>query len=235
MSQLKRMSAPQRYRPISAETVTTAKVDFSTLSLDGQSTLFSSAIRSFVCLLIVEITGVHLPGLCGMASREKGGRGDRFRTRDLRIWNPLLYQLSYSPAGCPKEPGGAGPPPETGLLGFSVWLVPTAGTAEFFELQLARGGLFVLGRAVVLPFAFCTLQMDYVAHGEVPLQNPHSITSSTRPEPTVRPPSRMANLRPFSMAMGHISSTVSVTLSPGITISRPSSRVMEPVTSVVRK
>ncbi len=26
------------------------------------------------------------------------GRGIRVRTRDLRIWNPLLYQLSYTPA-----------------------------------------------------------------------------------------------------------------------------------------
>ena len=25
------------------------------------------------------------------------GRGTRIRTRDLRIWNPLLYQLSYTP------------------------------------------------------------------------------------------------------------------------------------------
>ena len=28
---------------------------------------------------------------------EKYGRGTRTRTRDLRIWNPLLYQLSYTP------------------------------------------------------------------------------------------------------------------------------------------
>lgn len=26
-----------------------------------------------------------------------GGRGDRIRTRDLRFWRPLLYQLSYTP------------------------------------------------------------------------------------------------------------------------------------------
>ena len=32
------------------------------------------------------------------AEREgKSGRGTRTRTRDLRIWNPLLYQLSYTP------------------------------------------------------------------------------------------------------------------------------------------
>ena len=57
----------------------------------------------------------------------------------------------------------------------------------------------------------------------------------TRPAPTVRPPSRMAKRRPSSMAMGFCSSTVMVVLSPGMTISVPSGRVIEPVTSVVRK
>jgi hypothetical protein len=57
----------------------------------------------------------------------------------------------------------------------------------------------------------------------------------TRPEPTVRPPSRMAKPRPSSMAIGWISATVISVLSPGITISVPSGRVMTPVTSVVRK
>ena len=57
----------------------------------------------------------------------------------------------------------------------------------------------------------------------------------TRPEPTVRPPSRMAKSRPSSMAMGEMSSTVISVLSPGMHISTPSGRVMVPVTSVVRK
>ena len=43
----------------------------------------------------------------------------------------------------------------------------------------------------------------------------------TRPAPTVRPPSRMANRRPSSMAIGAMSSTVISVLSPGITISVP--------------
>src|SRR5687767_9225288 len=58
---------------------------------------------------------------------------------------------------------------------------------------------------------------------------------TTRPAPTVRPPSRMAKRRPSSMAIGLPSSTVIVVLSPGMTISVPSGSVMEPVTSVVRK
>src|SRR4051794_4080157 len=57
----------------------------------------------------------------------------------------------------------------------------------------------------------------------------------TRPAPTVRPPSRMANRRPSSMAMGWMSSTVISVLSPGMTISVPEGRVTTPVTSVVRK
>ena len=57
----------------------------------------------------------------------------------------------------------------------------------------------------------------------------------TRPAPTVRPPSRMANRRPSSMAIGLISSTVISVLSPGMHISVPSGSVTAPVMSVVRK
>ncbi len=57
----------------------------------------------------------------------------------------------------------------------------------------------------------------------------------TWPAPTVRPPSRMANFRPSSMATGWISATSMRVLSPGMTISVPSGRVTTPVTSVVRK
>jgi len=59
----------------------------------------------------------------------------------------------------------------------------------------------------------------------------------TTPEPTVRPPSRMAKRRPSSMATGmpSISSTVTFTLSPGMHISTPAGSATLPVTSVVRK
>jgi hypothetical protein len=59
--------------------------------------------------------------------------------------------------------------------------------------------------------------------------------SVTCPAPTVRPPSRMANFRPFSIAIGWINLTVSEVLSPGITISVPEGSSTSPVTSVVRK
>ena len=63
----------------------------------------------------------------------------------------------------------------------------------------------------------------------------YSTTSVTTPAPTVRPPSRIAKRSSRSIAIGVISSTSSATLSPGITISRPSGSVTRPVTSVVRK
>ena len=63
----------------------------------------------------------------------------------------------------------------------------------------------------------------------------YSMISATTPEPTVRPPSRIANRCVLSIAIGVISSTVISTLSPGITISVPLGRFATPVTSVVRK
>src|SRR5690606_11567605 len=60
-------------------------------------------------------------------------------------------------------------------------------------------------------------------------------TAVTTPAPTVRPPSRIANRRPSSIAIGLINSTDNSTLSPGITISTPSGNEHTPVTSVVRK
>src|SRR3990172_294495 len=64
---------------------------------------------------------------------------------------------------------------------------------------------------------------------------PYAIILVTTPAPTVFPPSLTANLTPSSMAIGVISSTSSVTLSPGITISVPPGSVATPVTSVVLK
>ena len=52
----------------------------------------------------------------------------------------------------------------------------------------------------------------------------YSITSVTTPEPTVLPPSLIANLSPSSIAIGVISSISMTTLSPGMHISVPSGR-----------
>jgi hypothetical protein len=63
----------------------------------------------------------------------------------------------------------------------------------------------------------------------------YSVIFETTPAPTVRPPSRIAKRRPCSIAMGAMSSTLNLRLSPGITISVPSGSSTVPVTSVVRK
>ena len=63
----------------------------------------------------------------------------------------------------------------------------------------------------------------------------YSMIVATRPDPTVRPPSRIAKVRPCSIAIGWISSIVISTLSPGMHISVPSGSSQTPVTSVVRK
>lgn len=70
----------------------------------------------------------------------------------------------------------------------------------------------------------CSLLIEY-----------YSITVATRPDPTVRPPSRIANVRPWLIAIGWISSIVISMLSPGMHISVPSGRLQTPVTSVVLK
>src|ERR1035438_9280910 len=48
------------------------------------------------------------------------------------------------------------------------------------------------------------------------------MTLATTPAPTVLPPSRIPNRKPCSIAIGAISSTTILMLSPGITISVPS-------------
>ena len=63
----------------------------------------------------------------------------------------------------------------------------------------------------------------------------HSRIFVTTPEPTVRPPSRIAKRRPSSHAIGVIKVISMSMLSPGMTISTPSGSLMLPVTSVVRK
>ena len=63
----------------------------------------------------------------------------------------------------------------------------------------------------------------------------YSMIVATRPAPTVRPPSRIAKVRPWLIAIGWISSIVISMLSPGIHISVPSGRLQTPVTSVVLK
>src|SRR4051812_30515052 len=95
-----------------------------------------------------------------------------------------------------------------------------------------------LPRAVVQHAVIIRLQADadvLVVHDALPGTLAYCVMLATTPAPTVRPPSRMAKRSCASMAIGAISSTSIVTLSPGITISVPSGSCTTPVTSVVRK
>ena len=67
------------------------------------------------------------------------------------------------------------------------------------------------------------------------MPRPYAMISVTTPAPTVRPPSRIAKRRPWSMAIGWCMSISMFVLSPGMTISWPSGSLIAPVTSVVRK
>ena len=88
-----------------------------------------------------------------------------------------------------------------------------------------------------LQFPTCALSDRFrdKSKSKVQRSKSYSTISETVPAPTVRPPSRIANRKPFSMAIGAINSMSIVTLSPGITISTPVGRWATPVTSVVRK
>ena len=119
---------------------------------------------------------------------------------------------------------------------------------ELTKLQPVRRGLFILSRDVIAVLTNATLK-NYVisrhnsnpahqmlrSHRSNKSYGSYSKTSDTVPAPTVRPPSRIANRSPFSIAIGAINSISIATLSPGITISTPAGNAATPVTSVVRK
>ena len=138
--------------------------------------------------------------------------------------------------------------------------VAAATATELFELKPVRRGLLVLSRYGVALLTVRALQNNVVSSAFrhfLPLtfivrrslfvvvfyNEPrttindlsYSTTSDTVPAPTVRPPSRIANRSPFSMAIGAISVISIWMLSPGITISTPAGRFATPVTSVVLK
>jgi hypothetical protein len=129
-----------------------------------------------------------------------------------------------------------------GSLGLAMQsMTPTARTV-LREFESSRVVSFVLRAGVVTLLAFRTRQGD--DHPCCLPSHTCSISSMDRqvrysrilvitPAPTVRPPSRMANCDPSSRATGTINSTLMFTLSPGITISTPSGKSTDPVTSIV--
>ena len=112
---------------------------------------------------------------------------------------------------------------------------PTPGT-ELVELHAVRVVTPILCGCVGTLSAICTTQgNDYPSACLSLGHDDYSITLVTTPDPTVLPPSRMANRSPFSRTMGEMSFSDISMLSPGMTISTPSGNWISPVTSVVRR
>src|SRR5712691_12508629 len=110
-------------------------------------------------------------------------------------------------------------------------------------------GLHDLRRGLIDQLVVVRLQADpnaLLGHGLAASLSTHVRCASARargahsrifvatPAPTVLPPSRMAKRRPSSRAMGVMSVTSRLVLSPGMTISVPAGSLASPVTSVVR-
>src|SRR5579863_7055713 len=103
-------------------------------------------------------------------------------------------------------------------------------------------GLLVAGFAELLEFhlgfPFLAPNKDVILvltggagkRSDDPFGHDYSTISLTTPAPTVWPPSRTANLRPCSIAIGVINVPTISTLSPGITISTPAGNSIDPVT-----
>jgi hypothetical protein len=175
------------------------------------------------------------------------GRPGGNRTPNLRFWRPPLCQLSYWPTSIGENTFSRNPAPayagkKRGLLTLDQGRLLTAGrpfgtdarkksSLRFWRSDrrlwrptpektldgcpLLRWGRDLSGRPRKLPLYFRIL--------------------ATTPAPTVLPPSRMAKRRPSSIAIGLISSTLILMLSPGMIISVPAGNSIAPVTSVVRK
>ena len=157
------------------------------------------------------------------------GRGGGTRTPGPRFWRPMLYQLSYTPIRAPPLRQSRSrikrkAPFASRMLAGKEFRATATQEGRSPRTAFPRGRNF-------LKFALCRARLRRPVFCG-PCQ---SRMFETTPEPTVRPPSRMAKRRPFSIAIGAISSAVNFRLSPGITISVPSGSVTVPVTSVVRK
>ncbi len=186
-----------------------------------------------------------------LGRQAENGRPGGTRTPNMRFWRPPLYHSSYWPVHIPSvsrclvhrfpltvpvlrfpftfQRGTGNSEPL--LTCFLVRSVSAATITELLELQPLGCSLLVFGSRVIAAFALRAFKSNDISHD----CSGYSRISEMVPAPTVRPPSRIANRNPFSIAIGVISLMVRLTLSPGITISVPSGNSATPVTSVVRK
>ena len=154
---------------------------------------------------------------------------------------------------CPCLSGECTTPPRKQLLlaSFLVLRVLAKLLVVLAQLQ-PLGSPSFLWRAVIAVTGLRAFQPDVFAHSRgspskrrtarlaesrtvKPAFENYLMILVTTPEPTVRPPSRIAKRLPWSMAIDFCNSTSSLTLSPGMHISAPLSSLTPPVTSVVRK
>ncbi len=150
----------------------------------------------------------------------------------------MLYHWSYCPVKKPTQKGLA--------FKFHLFMKSmfVAARTKLFCLKLFCVSFRVFCRGVVYLATLTAFESNFDSHLLLSLKAKAVGTAfrfityarilETTPAPTVRPPSRIAKRVPSSIAIGAISSAVILTLSPGITISVPSGRVIAPVTSVVR-
>ncbi len=101
--------------------------------------------------------------------------------------------------------------------------------------EAARGAKLLILAARAARFILSTQTSTFSPRPKTPLASNQARTFVTIPEPTVRPPSRIAKRLPSTSAIGLPNSTSRPMLSPGIHISAPPSNLTPPVTSVVRK
>ena len=120
------------------------------------------------------------------------------------------------------------------LPSFPVNPVFTTAGAVFSQLH-SLGIVTAIFDGRIIPLStISALQSDYLT--DICCFSSHFYSSNIlvkTPAPTVRPPSRIANLRPSSIATGVTRLMVILTLSPGITISTPSGNTISPVISLV--
>lgn len=173
-----------------------------------------------------EILAVVAPAFpVRLKSRAMGSYGASPHTPIRRRDSAKVLALRYGEAERCARFSGCGTHSKSLILPVGVTIItrptPKENALGFLFSACLQFAAAKKGRALLFPFA---LPMLYA-----------SMMFATTPEPTVLPPSLIANRSPFSIAIGVISSISILMLSPGITISTPSGSLMTPVTSVVLK
>src|ERR687894_2011923 len=188
----------------------------------------------FCCAFLLDPFVVADPRFLPITSFTSVSRAGGTRTHDLRFWRPLLFQLSYCPllAGPTGSPGA---PYDGGTTGNTSVAGCDPGCSAGSSCCGSSGACTHHKPALPIVAQHTSKSQGRRSRRPCVPTACYSTISVTTPAPTVLPPSRMAKFNPSSIAIGLINSTFITVLSPGITISTPSSRRISPVTSVVRK